>query len=148
MKNLFNEVHLEEMKARIEKLNIECVPLWGKFSVQGMVCHLIDWSEYALGITEGVKEVVPGPPMFIRSLFRLYVPFPKGKVKTGPAMLKTQPGEWEKDRQRLIELLNQIRENRDKKTWPIHPFFGPLTGPAWARLGWRHNNHHLNQFGV
>jgi len=84
VKNLFNEIHLEEMKARIEKLDSESVARWGKFSVQRMV----------------------------------------------------------------IELLDQFFEKRDKDTWPIHTFFGRLSGPAWAGLIWRHFNHHLSQFGV
>lgn len=148
MKSLFNEVHLEEMKARIEKLNTESVARWGKFSVQRMVCHLLDNLGYALGLTEGLKEAAAGPPMFIRHLVRLYMPFPKGKIQTSPGMLKRQPGEWEKDKRELIELLDQFYKNRDKGTWPIHPFFGRLSGPAWAGLIWRHFNHHLSQFGV
>ncbi|MCX6583262.1 MAG: DUF1569 domain-containing protein [Candidatus Aminicenantes bacterium] len=148
MKNLFNEIHLEEMKARVEKLDSESVARWGKFSVQRMVCHLLDNLEYALGITEGKTEAAAGPPMFIRHLIRLYIPFPKGKIRTSPGMLKRQPGEWEKDKRGVIELLDQFLENRDKEPWPIHPFFGRLSGPAWSRLIWRHFNHHLSQFGV
>jgi hypothetical protein len=148
MKTLFNELHLEEIKIRFQKLNADSVPRWGEFTAPRMVCHLVDVLEYTFGLKEGAKEPVAGPPMFIRHLIRLYLPFPKGKIKTRPEMLKTEPGQWEKDKRRVLELLNLYLENREKMSWPVHPFFGPLSGSAWAKLGWRHMNHHLSQFGV
>jgi len=148
MKHMFDKTQVEIMKSRVEKLNPESTPQWGKFNVHGMICHLQDQMTYALGKKEEITELAKGPPMFLRNLFRLYIPMLKGKIQTSPVMLETQPREWEEDKARVIRLMENLLENREKETWPFHPFFGPLTGLDWARLVWRHNNHHLSQFGV
>ncbi len=147
MKNMFDQTQDELMKARIEKLQPIAAPQWGKFNVHQMICHLQDQMSYALGMKEEITELAKGPPMFLRNLIRLYVPIPKGKIQTLPAMLETQIREWEEDKERVIRLLNDFPGKREKEVWPFHPFFGSLTGLDWARLVWRHNNHHLTQFG-
>jgi hypothetical protein len=86
--------------------------------------------------------------MFIRHLLRLYVPLPKGKVQSLPVFLESQPEDWEKDKAILIRLIDRFLESRNQEEWPMHPFFGHLTGRDWARVTWRHSNHHLSQFGV
>lgn len=148
MKNMFDKIQVEIMKTRAGKLHPNSTPRWGKFNVHQMICHLQDQMTYALGLKEEITEIAKGPPMFLRHLFRLYVPMPKGKIQTSPLMLETQPGEWEEDKERVIRLMNDFPVNREKEVWPSHPFFGPLTGLDWARLVWRHNRHHLSQFGV
>ncbi len=148
MKSMFHKDHVLDMKARVEKLTLNSVSRWGKFNVQQMVCHLLDQMEFALGKKTSVLELVKGPPMFIRNFVRLYLPFPKGKIQTNPMMLTTQPGDWEKDKVRLLELMDEFMESEKKEKWGFHPFFGALTGMEWARLAWRHMNHHLSQFGV
>ncbi len=136
------------MKARVEKLTPDSAARWGTFSAHRMLCHLQDQMMYGLGMMEEVQELEKGPPMFIRHLLRLFVPIPRGKVPTSQALKKKQPGDWEKDKAKVIQLMDGFLENRDKEKWPFHPFFGPLTGLAWSRVTWRHNNHHLTQFGV
>jgi hypothetical protein len=148
MKDMFDKTQVDEMKTRVENLTPGSVAKWGKFTVHQMLCHLLDQMSYALGMKEEVTELIKGPPMFLRSFIRLYVPMPKGKVSTSPVMLETQPGEWEKDKAQVIRLMEGFLENREKEEWPIHPFFGRLTGRDWARLVRRHNDHHLSQFGV
>ncbi len=148
MKNMFDKTQTEIMKTRIEKLQSNAAPQWGKFNVHQMICHLQDQMSYALGQKEEDTELAKGPPMFLRNVIRLYLPMPKGKIQTLPAMLTTQPREWENDIEQVIRLIDDFPGNREKDVWPFHPFFGPLTGLDWARLTWRHNNHHLSQFGV
>jgi hypothetical protein len=148
MKNMFDKVLVSEMKKRVERLTPNAVSRWGKFTVHQMLCHLMDQMSYALGRKEEATEVVKGPPMFLRTFIRLYIPMPKGKINTSPVMLETQPGEWEKDKAQVIRLMEDFLKNSGKENWPIHPFFGRMNGRDWARLAWRHNNHHLSQFGV
>ena len=148
MKHLFNLRDVEELKARVRRLEPGITPKWGSFNPHRMLCHLSDQIEYALEIKGNSHFKKEGPPMFIRKLVRLYMPMPKGKIKTDPDMLVTQPGEWEQDKDRMLTLIDCFSNANDTEDWPVHPFFGPLKGLDWARLTWRHVDHHLRQFGV
>ncbi|MCP5051035.1 MAG: hypothetical protein GY940_27975 [bacterium] len=148
MKTIHNKNDAEEMKARIEKLTHETVAKWGKFDVHGMICHLQDALKYPLGLMDEVTELAKGPPIFMRRIIGLYVPIPKGKVQTSPIMLTTKPEEFDKDKAVLLDLMDRYVETNPEDQWPMHPFFGHLTGTYWGKLSYRHSNHHLTQFGV
>lgn len=94
----------------------------GKFNAHQMLCHLQDQMSYALGIKKEDKERLKGPPMFIRHMLRLFLPWPKGKVQTLPSMLETQPEEWEKDKAKVLKLMDSFADVTEKAYWPHHPF--------------------------
>ncbi len=148
MKSMFEKARVEDMKKRVEQLNADSNAQWGTLTAHGMLCHLQDQMLYALGMVEEVTKIESGPPMFIRHLLRIFIPIPRGKVPTTEALRIRQPEDWEKDKAKVIELMGGFLENSDKEKWPSHPFFGPLNAIAWARITWRHNNHHLTQFAV
>lgn len=148
MKNLHDTATMAGMKARVEKLDYRSAALWGTFDAHGVICHLQDTFKYSLGINEAAAELEKGPPMFLRHLIRLYVPIPKGKVQTSPVFLAAKPGDWDKDKAQLLELMDKFLAAREQEAWPMHPFFGDLDGLAWARVMWRHLDHHLRQFSV
>ena len=111
-----------------------------------MVCHLVDQMDYALTHAEEVK-LMGGPPMFIRHLVRLYLPWPKG-APTMKEMLVTEPASLAADVEKVARLMDDFNRGADKTDWPVHPFFGALDAGGWAKLTWRHNDYHLKQFGV
>ena len=45
------------------------------------------------------------------------------------------------------ELLNYLERVRQQKNLNEHPFFGELNRKEWARLTYKHLDHHLKQFG-
>ncbi len=147
MKDIFDESIVKGLKERIELLGVGSTPKWGKFNVNKMLCHLQDNLRYATGIFKEEKELIKGPPVFLRSIIRLYIPWPKNSP-TAPSMLQTKPDEIEKDKLLLFELLEQVREKKEQQEWPFHPFFGKLDGIGWARLIYRHMDYHLKQFGL
>jgi hypothetical protein len=76
----------------------------------------------------------------------LYVlPFPKG-VSTAPELLSTAPGNFDVDRQRVLDSIHLLA-GAPAAQGPEHPFFGPLTNEEWNALQWKHIDHHLKQFG-
>ena len=144
-KTLFNESDVKALVARLERIKPDDQPLWGSMTPAKMVAHLVDSVDFALNGPIDAKPET-GPPMFIRTLVRLYVPLPKN-VKTTRDMLKTTPETDDIDLKPLKALLEQMRTSGQSQ-FAVHPFFGPLTGEQWARLGWKHMDHHLRQFGV
>lgn len=148
MKSLFNTNDLNKMIERVKKLKPDAKPSFGSFTPHRMICHLMDQMNYGLGNKEEDTNVLQGPPMFVRHMVRLYLPWPKGKAQTYPNMLETKPEEWEKDMDKLIGIMKEFPKNRQQEKWNSHPFFGALDGKAWAKLAYKHNDFHFKQFGI
>ena len=45
------------------------------------------------------------------------------------------------------DLLNYLENAKGQVELMPHPFFGKLNRQEWARLIYKHLDHHLNQFG-
>lgn len=146
MKSMFCENDVFQLKERLERLTPERKPRWGSMSAGQMLCHLTDAVTCALSAPDPATEVVQGPPMVIRHAVRLWMPWPRG-LPTLPEMTRTDPAVFKKDMDRLFRKMECLMKTR-RDDWPVHPFFGPLDGLAWARLTWRHIHHHLRQFGL
>jgi len=146
MSSVLVERDRDTLLARFRKLAPEHQPLWGRLSAKKMVCHLGDQLAVALGD-------IPSEPKgslltnTVAKWLVLYVPFPapKGKVKTVPEMLTTQPSDWGKDTARFESLLSRLV---DAKALAPHPAFGKLSHSQWGILAAKHIDHHLRQFGV
>jgi len=111
-----------------------------------MVSHLCDSFRVALGEIPSV----PRHSFLARTLGKFVVvhtalPAPKGKIKTTPEMLSSSPVEWERDLEALKKLAARVASGEARA---VHPAFGPLSPEEWAKLGYKHMDHHLSQFGV
>ena len=111
-----------------------------------MVCHLADSLRVATGEL-ATKRVDTLPSRTLVKWLVVYSPMPPppGKVQTAPEMLTSAPTTWAED----VATLETLIERVARTTSPArHPFFGPLTHAGWGRLGWKHVDHHLRQFGA
>ncbi|HJQ21395.1 MAG TPA: DinB family protein [Gemmatimonadaceae bacterium] len=121
-----------------------------------MVCHLTDAFRGALGERTG-DNPNHRAPLIGRTLVKwiaLYAPFPwPHGTPTTPAADQerggTPPTVFERDvsqlratSERFVRDLPRIARDRQ------HFFFGRMTQSQWARWGYRHMNHHLQQFGL
>lgn len=150
MPSIFDERARETLLKRLDALTPDARRGWGRLTPAGAMAHLCDAMLMGLGDLP-VAPTRPGRHKFQRFPLKhlvLYVlPFPKG-VRTAPELLTSQPGDFERDRDRLRSLVaRQVAGPRDG-LGPTHPFFGPLTRREWAVLTLRHFDHHLRQFGV
>jgi len=71
-------------------------------------------------------------------------PWPKG-VQVPPVMFESDPGDFEADRQQVVAYVERFAAG-PQQDWGVSPAFGPLKPTGWARLNWRHLDHHLRQF--
>ncbi len=149
--NLFNATKRAELIARVNLLTPESKALWGKMSVGEMLCHCLDGSKMALG------EIPPTDRsnIFTRSIVKFLVvyviPIPKGAPappEINPHKKGTKPQDFEKERQLLIDDINNFANLQANDFKGKHHVFGKLTHHQWSRLGYKHINHHLKQFGV
>jgi Protein of unknown function (DUF1569) len=150
MKNLFDMATANEMKERIGRLGPESVRQWGKMTAAQATAHCATTMEWAVG------DSFP-PRMFVG---RILGPLVKSKVlkdeapmgrnaPTAKSLVVSDERDLGKERQRLCTLIDRFTAGGPEGcTKHPHTFFGPLTPDEWARLMYKHLDHHLRQFGV
>jgi hypothetical protein len=65
-----------------------------------------------------------------------------------PRVAGTRPGDFQRDRARVISALKQIARARPGSLEPSHGLFGVMTARDWQRWAYRHTDYHLRQFGA
>jgi len=146
---LFNLATREAVQRRLGRIAPGAKPRWGSMSPERMVVHLIDGFKMTFG--EHATEFHPS--LFSTPLGRWLaidapIPWPKGKTKAPEVFFRTSPGpDFEADRATLISYIDRFGGGREQ-TWGSSPLFGALSPEQWARLNYRHCDHHLRQFGA
>lgn len=151
MKNILNINNINSIVNRINSLSENSRRLWGKMSIQQMICHCTDQIKMAEGKTN-IKFI---GNIFLTKIVKHFIllgmPAPKGKVKTYRELDQfkggTKPITFENDRKLLIDAIKNFDKEFpfDKKV--VHPSFGEMNKAEWARLIYIHLDHHLRQFG-
>lgn len=147
-RSIFDAQDRHSIDNRLARLDPDARPRFGRMSPREMVCHMTDAVEVAIGAAP--SKIIPSAlanPL-LRRIAIYYMPWPKGKVKTAPEMLKTRPASWAADLARLRGLLQAAAERGPDAEWAVHPAFGNISGKDYGVLLYRHFNHHLVQFGV
>lgn len=106
----------------------------------------------ARGLRQGLGELEAGSPSgplsfpVISWLAIHVVPWPKGKGKSPPGLLKTSPTTWDADVASLRRLVDRFSARGAAAAWPPSVAFGKISGRSWGVLQYRHLDHHLRQF--
>jgi len=146
VKNLFDPAVKQDIITRINKLTPQSQRQWGKMDVAQMLAHC----QMPLGVAVGKHKLKGG---FLLSLIGPLIkgilynekPFKKN-LGTAPSFKMTEPREFEKEKQGLIQMLNEFSETTMSDE--PHPIFGKMTKEQWSKGTWKHLDHHLQQFGV
>jgi len=147
LKNLFDPSVKQEIIDRINKLNAQTQPQWGKMNVSQMLAHV----QVPIGVAIGKHKLkrtlfgrIVGPLaksiLYNKKPYKHHLPTDKSFVMTG------QEKDFEKEKQSLINTINLFTEQT--MVDEPHPFFGKLTKEQWSVGTWKHLDHHLQQFGV
>ena len=150
MKIIFDKSTRDELTSRINSLNENSKPLWGKMSVYQMTKHCIIWDEWVLGKNDTVyRQEFLGKlfgKMALKSNTKDNKPLrknmPAGKafiVKEKVGDLKIQKAIWTK----LIADYGHFSNDNF-----IHDFFGKMTKEQIGIFAYKHNDHHLRQFNA
>lgn len=150
MKSIFNKDHHMEFIARINTLNSQTQPQWGKMNVAQMLAHC----QMPVKVASG--ELIPKINPIVRFLFGrtakkqlINDPEFKRHLPTFSEAKITDQRVFEQERTRLIKALDELhRKGPAGLTKNAHPFFGKMTIADWDTLQVKHLDHHLRQFGV
>ena len=150
MKNIFSSVVCEEIIARINQLAVQSTPEWGKMNVAQMLAHCNVTYELVF------ENKHPKPNALVRFLLKVVVknyvvsdkPF-KRSSQTSPAFIITNDRDFETEKSRLIDYINQAQklgsayfDGKESHS------FGVLKATEWNAMFYKHLDHHLKQFGV
>jgi hypothetical protein len=150
MRNLGAATDRRSIKERISALKSSDRALWGRMTVDQMLCHLCD----AFRLPLGEKSAGDMSTFFSRTILkfaalRLPAKWPHG-TPTMPEVEQgvggTAPIEFGNDRAELLLLVDRC-SNATIDPAIVHPIFGRMSAGDWLRLGYLHSDHHLRQFG-
>lgn len=151
MENIFDKQGVQNLINRINQLQADTQPQWGKMNAPQMLAHL----NVAYEMT--YEDIHPKPNFFMRFMLKTFVkkavcgPKPYAKnTRTAPQFVTTGTSkDFEKEKKRLIDYMTKTQQlgathfnNKESHS------FGPLTTEEWNRMFAKHIEHHLTQFGV
>jgi Protein of unknown function (DUF1569) len=149
--NLFNPTKKAEIIARLNRLTPESKALWGRLSVGEMLCHCLDGNKMALGEIPPTDQSNFVTRSVVKYLVVYVIPIPKGAPappEINPHKHGTKPLDFENERGLLIADINNFVNLKAEDFKGKHHIFGKLTHNQWGRLGYKHLDHHLKQFGA
>jgi hypothetical protein len=148
--NIFTADVSEGTIKRINKLNKDTNPGWGKMSVDQMLAHCNVTYEMTF------EDKHPKPNFFMKIILKSFVkkivtseaPY-KRNSQTAPAFLIKGSRDFNAEKNRLISFIAKAQslgepyfEGRESHS------FGVLTVDEWNNMFYKHLDHHLTQFGV
>ena len=148
--DIFHPTTINKLVERLNSLNENAKPNWGKMTAAQMVAHLNVMFEFAL--TDKHERPNPIIRFLLKTLAKEKVinnqPYPKNG-RTAPQMLIVDTPNFKDEREKALLFLAEIREKgityfEGKK----HPSFGELSAKEWSNLFYKHIDHHLIQFGI
>jgi len=150
MKNLFDTATATEIKERIGQLGPRSTRLWGKMTAAQAMAHCATTMEWAVGDSFAPRMFagrILGPLVKSRMLKD---DAPMGhNAPTAKSLVVVDERDLVTERQRLCALIDRFSAGGPQGcTKHAHTFFGLLAPEEWARLMYKHLDHHLRQFGV
>lgn len=141
------EAQRRALAERLARLRPETPARWGSLDARRMVCHLADALDAGLGRLAVRRGRGPGILRYfpMKQLAIYVVPMPRG-AQAPQELLATAPGEFERDRQRVVEGM-EFSATAAPEAAPEHFLLGRMTMQQWNAMQWKHIDHHLRQFG-
>lgn len=135
---------------RIEKLTHESKAQWGKMNVSQMLAHLNVSYDLAY------ERIVPKYSFLMKFMLKTMVKKMvtnevayKPNGRTAPVFVIADEREFDKEKLRLIENMNQaFNDGKSFFDGRVSVSFGKMTAQEWSNQFYKHLDHHLRQFGV
>ncbi len=150
MKSLFETETQQLILKRIENLNEQTQANWGKMDVAQMLTHC----QKPLEVANGTLQLNTKIGFAKKLMFKLFKstmyndkPWQKN-LGTVREFRITDPQEFKTQKDKLIQVINEFSQLKEKTNWPTHPLFGDFTTEQWGKMQYKHLDHHLTQFGA
>jgi len=147
MKTVLDKSTRDELIGRINSLNENNNPTWGKMNVYQMLKHCAIAEESYLG-KKTYQRVFIGRLLGKKVLNNILKEGSQmmRNAKTRKDFIVTGNGDIEPEKQRWISLLHEYEHYSNGGV--VHWFFGPMTKEQVGYFSYKHADHHLRQFNV
>jgi hypothetical protein len=149
MHNFYNELDVQKIVERLEKLTPAAERQWGTMDVAQMLAHLNAFLEVGLN-KRFEKRMLLGRILgqFFKKRYVSKKPYSKNSP-TGKSFKMLEPKNFQQEKSKAIRLVWEFHKNGPEKcTKQPHQFFGYLAPDEWAIVQWKHFDHHLRQFSA
>ena len=148
MKSVFNQNDNQELIDRIEKIQYDSKPIWGKMNAAQMFAHCKVTVDIGKGEIEPKRNIIGF--LFGKIALKAMIEKPiKPNLPTGKEFIIPTSVDFEKSKKNLIDSYQSLhKKGTSIITIKKHPFFGKMTIEQCDALLWKHLDHHLRQFGV
>ncbi|PHS68065.1 MAG: hypothetical protein COB12_02280 [Flavobacterium sp.] len=150
MKSLFETEAHNEITTRINNLTEASKAEWGKMNVGQMLTHCQKPFDVINGDLK-MEAKIGFMKKFIFSLMKsvMYNDRPWRKnIPTGEGFVITEQVDFNPEREKLLNLVNEFSKKKNQTKWAPHPVFGKFTQEQYGKMNYKHLDHHLKQFGA
>jgi uncharacterized damage-inducible protein DinB len=147
MKSVLDKTAREELINRIQSLNENNKARWGKMNVYQMVRHCVLCEELFLGKMKHKRSLMGRlfGKIGLKNILAEGKSFPQSAPTTNAVKVKEPTGDMAAEKQKWIALLDEYKNYPDEY---VHWFFGKMTREQVGWFVYKHNDHHLRQFGA
>jgi len=146
MKTIFDKTTREDLIRRINLLDENSKPLWGKMNVHQMLTHCIRCEEMYLGRKQ-YKRAFMGRlfgRIGLHNLLKDDRPLGKNAPTAAAFKVAETTGDVAAEKAGWIALLREYENYRQEQF--THWFFGKMTKDQVGFFVYKHSDHHLRQF--
>ena len=147
MQSIFDDTAYAALKIRLNQLNEDSKPEWGKMSVGQMVWHCQAPLNIMLQkVDYGLKSNWLAKLFFKKALYN-DKPWRKG-LPTVKSFKAKENKDFNTEKEKLEALMVEAYSKKDEQELKPHPAFGYFTPQQWGQMQYKHLDHHFRQFGV
>ncbi len=148
MESLFNHATAQNVIDRLQKLQPQAQPLWGKMNAAQMLAHC----NTAFQMYFGEKKI---KRLWMSYLFGSFVkkralvekPWSRNLPTVNELVIKDERN-FEEEKKQLVYWISWFVQEAKLLPPPPHPFFGKMSHDEWGLHAYKHTDHHLRQFNV
>ncbi|MDP4199006.1 MAG: DUF1569 domain-containing protein [Bacteroidota bacterium] len=148
MKTIFDPTVRKELLERANRLTLQSERRWGSMRSDQGLHHINAAFQLYLGELTSPYHGNAALAAIARLVTFSPIPIPREKGRTAPSLIADKTYDLADEKARMAQLLERVATRPVNASWPVHPFFGQLTGEQYGKLGYKHTDHHLKQFGV
>lgn len=145
-KDLYDPAVYDACRARIEQLQADTTPQWGRMNAAQMLAHCAEVMEVyngkPMGHTPWIARLLKG---MIKKMILSDKPYPRSS-RTHPQFVTADDRDFDAEKARMLAALEAFQAAGRKPS--MHPLFGQVTPEEKSWAMYKHLDHHLTQFGA